>query len=282
MRLAEIERRITSLDELLDIVGAMRSLASMRVQEAVRALESVRAYGESMAEAVRAALLLDRDEPSTAGAPRSVRGRRALVLCTSEHGFVGGLNERLLEAAEAELGTDDTLLILGSRGAALAEEHGRRAQWSHPMAARLASVPELIRTIEAALYPRMARPGLARVDVIFARYERSGSIGVARRQLLPLELSAERESAALPPLHHLPPTVLLERLTAEYLFARLTEAIVESLAGENGARFTAMEAAHDNIGRRLEQLRQRASQARQEEVTTELLDLVTGEQAVRT
>ena len=54
-RLAEIQGHIANMDELLDIVGAMRSLAGMRVQEAQRALPGIRRYAESMAAAIGAA-----------------------------------------------------------------------------------------------------------------------------------------------------------------------------------------------------------------------------------
>ena len=85
----------------------------------------------------------------------------------------------------------------------------------------------------------------------------------------------------LPPLRNLAPEVLLEKLVADYLFALLTEAAVESLASENAARFAAMGSAHDNVAKKLEELRQDARQARQSEITTELLDLVTGAEAMR-
>ena len=83
----------------------------------------------------------------------------------------------------------------------------------------------------------------------------------------------------MPPLHNLPAEVLLERLIADYVFALMTEAAVESLASENAARFAAMGSAHDNVSKKFEQLRQDARQARQSEITTELLDLVTGAEA---
>ena len=80
-RLAEIEAHIASMGELLDIVGAMRSLAGMRVQEAQHALPGIRRYAEAMAAAIGAALLLV-PEPDCRGAsgarsPRahSVHGR---------------------------------------------------------------------------------------------------------------------------------------------------------------------------------------------------------------
>jgi F-type H+-transporting ATPase subunit gamma len=60
----------------------------------------------------------------------------------------------------------------------------------------------------------------------------------------------------------------------------LTEAAVESLASENAARFAAMASAHDNVSKKLEELRQDARQARQTEITTELLDLVAGAEAL--
>ncbi len=79
-----------------------------------------------------------------------------------------------------------------------------------------------------------------------------------------------------PPLHNLTPVALHDRLMAEYVFALLTEAAVESIASENAARLAAMESAHDNVSKKLEQLHQNARQARQSEITTELLELVTG------
>src|SRR3546814_19286387 len=67
-------------------------------------------------------------------APRTVQGRLALVLCTAEHGFVGGFNERLFEAAQAVLRPTDALFVLGTHAAAPAVEHGRPPRWQEPMA----------------------------------------------------------------------------------------------------------------------------------------------------
>jgi F-type H+-transporting ATPase subunit gamma len=279
MRLAEIERHVSSIEELQRIVGAMRAIASMRVQEALRALTSVRQYGSALAVAVREALAIAADERI---APRESqrRGRRAIVVFTSEHGFVGGFNERLIEAAGVKPETGDTLLIVGSRGAALASDRGLAVASTHAMATRLASVPEVVQRVQDWLYPRIACAEIVRAAVVFACHQRSGATAIERRQLFPLDLSVRRERSGPVPLHDLPAAELLERLTAEYIISQLTEAATESLAAENGARFAAMEAAHDNVGKKLQALRLDASRARQEEVTTELLDLVTGQQAV--
>ena len=113
-QLIEIEAHILGMGELLDIVGAMRSLASMRVQEAQRALPAIRRYAQTMADAIGATLLL---LPGSAAVNYAATARRALVLCTAEHGFVAGFNERVLGAAETLLDSNDALFVLGSRGA---------------------------------------------------------------------------------------------------------------------------------------------------------------------
>jgi F-type H+-transporting ATPase subunit gamma len=273
MRLAEIQSHIGSMSELLDIVGAMRSLAGMRVQEAQRALPGIRSYAASMAAAIGAALLLMPEAPAAAAPP----GRRALILCTAEHGFVGGFNERLVESAAATLAPADTLFVLGSRGAALALERGWRQAWTRPMATRPAGVSETAERLATELYARIARGELARVEIMFGRYQQGGTPAIERLALLPLDTAALAVAAPRqPPLHNLPPEALLERLAAEYLFARLTEASVESIASENAARFTAMESAHDNVAKKLDELRQQERQARQSDITAELLDLITG------
>ncbi|WP_024882262.1 F0F1 ATP synthase subunit gamma [Methylosinus sp. LW3] len=276
-RLADIQAKIDSIGELRDIIGAMRSLSGMRVQEAQRALPGVRRYAEAVEAALASTLLLMR-EP----APRpAARGRRALVLCTSEHGFVGGFNERLIADAKAWLGPEDALLVLGSRGAALASERLQRPAWTHPTASRCAGAPGTIRPLLNELYRGIALGALSRVEVMFARYRQGSAPAIERRLLLPLDvvlLSAKQPRQ--PPLHTLEPIPLHEKLMAEYVFALLTEAVVESIASENAARFAAMGSAHDNVSKKLEELYQEARQARQLEITTELIDLITGAEAL--
>jgi F-type H+-transporting ATPase subunit gamma len=276
-RLAEIQGQIASMDELLDIVGAMRSLASMRLQEAHHALPGVRRYADSMAAAIGAAvMLLPQPEPER----RAQRTRHALILCASEHGFVAGFNQRLLEAAEGILEPSDLLFVLGSRGADVAVERGRRLAWITPMASRLAGAPDAVNPLTDELYRRISRGEISRVEVMYGRYRKGLPSSIERRLLLPIDIGAL--AAAQPrhaPLHNLPPRPLIEKLMAEYVFALLTEAAIESIASENAARFAAMESAHDNVTKKLEQLRQSAGQARQAEITEELLDLITGAEA---
>jgi F-type H+-transporting ATPase subunit gamma len=276
--LSEIQAHIGSLSELRDIVGAMRALAGMRVQEAQRALPGIRRYAEAIAVSVADTLHLmaEPTEPR-----RQSRQRLALVLCAAEHGFVGAFNERLVAQATTRLGPADLLFVLGSRAAALALERGRKATWAHPMAMRCAAAPEMIQRLTRELYDRIARGDVGRIDVMFARYRPGTAATIDRQTILPLDLEMLRpRQSRLPPLHNLPPVALHERLVAEYVFALLTAAAVESMASENAARFAAMASAHDNVSEKLDELRRDAQLARQADVTTELLELVTGAEAL--
>jgi F-type H+-transporting ATPase subunit gamma len=265
---------------LLDIMSAMRSLAGMRVQEAQRALPGIRHYAASMRAGIAGALMLmEKQAPGL----ESRDGRRVLIVCMAEHGFVAGFNERLAEAAEAELKQADLLFVAGSRGASLLFERGRKAAWTEPMATRLPAAPVTAERLAREVYAGIAGGEVARVEVMFSRYRQGAQPAMERRQLLPLDAATLNEGRTRQaPLSNLEPGVLFEKLAAEYVFALLTEAAVESIASENAARFSAMQSACDNVVKKLDQLQGQARQARQEEITTELVDLVTGCEAMGT
>jgi F-type H+-transporting ATPase subunit gamma len=276
-RVSELQDRIGGLGDLLDIVGALRSLAGMRLQESQRALPGIRRYSDLLADAIGSGSAL---MPSAAAA-QPAGGRCALVLCAAEHGFVGGFNERLVEAALAAVPAPDLLMVLGSRGAALATERGTPPAWASPMATRLAGAVATVTQLSTELYRRLATREISRVEVMHSRYRQGGGSTIERRTLLPLDPAAlAARQARQAPLHNLAPRSLLQKLIAEHVFARLAEAAVESIASENAARFAAMDSAHEHVARKLSELRLSAHQAQQAEITAELLDLVTGGTAI--
>src|SRR6266700_2777865 len=107
-------------------------------------------------------------------------------------------------------------------------------------------VPETIRHLTAELYGWIARGDLARVEVMFARHRQGSGATMERSLLFPVDLSSFAPGQPrLPPLHNLPPAMLLEKLIADYVFGLLTEAAIEALTSENAARFTATDSAHE-------------------------------------
>jgi F-type H+-transporting ATPase subunit gamma len=83
-----------------------------------------------------------------------------------------------------------------------------------------------------------------------------------------------------PPSKTLPPQILLERLAAEYVFAQLCQAAMHTFEAEIEARMLAMASAKTNIGSKLSRLSQRERHLRQEEITSEIIELAAGAEAL--
>lgn len=279
MRAAQLDARIASLKELDEVVRTMRTLAAARLQQARAALPGIRQYADGIDAALAATVSLLPAAPYGSRGPGNARG--VVVLFAAEHGFVGAFNERLLEAA-LPLPEGGSLLVIGSRGAAAAVERGTPPAWTEPMATHVAGLAELARRVADEAERRLVQDGLTRVTLVFAHAEAGAAMQVARRAVLPFDPRPYADGAtAAPPLLNLPPERLLPQLVDEFFFAAVVRAATESLAAENAARLLATEAATDNVERKLEELSRLAQRRRQEEITTELLDVVAGAEAMR-
>lgn len=282
-RLARLQARIAGIADLLDVVKTMRALAAVRMHQAEEALHASRRYAETVEQALAEALALDCPDDEVAPTA-DAEGPCALMVFATEHGFVGALNRMLIESAESATAASaqrDLLFVIGSRGALAAREAGLKLAWTHPSTTRKDGVPVLARTVAAELYRRLEVGEIRGLDMLFARISGIGRWQVERRRVLPLDVAALRPAAAGPqPLHHLDAPRLIERLIEEHVFAQLAHGVMEAHAGENAARVAAMTAAHDNIENKLHGLRHQERQLRQEEITTELLDVVVGSEAL--
>jgi F-type H+-transporting ATPase subunit gamma len=273
-QLPRLQARISSLSELRDLMQALRALAASHIQEADAALGGIRRYVDIVEGAIASVadmLVLDDAHASSSAAPDA----RILVAVCSEHGFVGGFNEQVLDRAQEEIRPQCRLGIIGRRGMIAAEERGLETAWNVPMATHVGGVPGVTRRVANRL------AGVSEADIIFAHSVPGGGFEVEKKTVLPLDpallAGSQRRS---PPLHQIAPEVLLQRLAGEYLFAEITRAIMESLASESAARLMVMQSADRNIDDKLQALRRSENVLRQEAITSELLDVVTGAMAV--
>jgi len=273
-QLPRLQARVSSLRDLRDVIRALRALAASHVQEAQAALPGIRGYAEVIEDAISegAVLLPEMDGPAGPSAPADAA---ALIVVCSEHGFVGDFNQRLLDLAERKRSERQRLIVIGRRGASLAEERGLEVGRVVPMATHIGGVLDVARRVAEHL------AAVSFAEIVFGSYLRGGNFEEQTRSILPLDPSLLAGSRLRnPPLHHLAPDTLLQRLASEYLLAEITWAVMESLASENGARLRAMESADQNIGDKLDDLRRREHTLRQEAITSELLDVVTGSEAI--
>lgn len=266
--LARIEARLESLEQLGVLVSAMRSMAAVRAREAQEALTGTEAFTTTIRKAI------ERLGPAATAASKEETGRPVLVAITSENGFVGGFNSHVMEQVRDSRADDETLVLIGRRGQILAREMRVRPDIALPMTSRVSGVTQLARRIGKSLN------GVTRARLVFAQHRESGTFSARHRQVLPLDPVLAQFNDSARPLHHLPVADLLDRLAAEYLFAEIAHALMESLLCEHNARLLTMDAASRNIDARFDKLRREERMARQEQTTSDMLDVIVGSEAV--
>ncbi len=272
-RLAQTTRRIESLQQLEAVVTAMRGISASRVQQAHGLLPGLRAHAAVIARAIGQALALAPGDQRPAE-PRIHRS--AVIVFCAEQGFAGAFSDRILEAAAQKAG-EQTVFLIGTRGAALASERGIQVAWRTAMVPHANLVAALAGRIADALYGWLSDQSGRQVDIIVPTWSAGSGVVPERRSLVPFDFHRFAVSTSgQAPLITLPPAVLLDRLAEEYVFAELCEAALTAFAAENEARVAAMLSAKSNLGNMRSELQALERQIRQEEITAEVVELAAG------
>lgn len=280
-RLSQVEERIDSVGQLSSVVAAIRGIAAARLREGEERLDGVRAYAGAVGTAIGEALALVAEEEE--GSPIEPASGSALVIALcSEQGFAGAYNSRILDAAGRRMQADNAaLFVIGDHGLMVAGERGLKVDFSVPMAVHVEETTDLANRLADALYERV-RGGVASATIVHASADPSGEQQIVEQPVIPFDFSRfPPATLSNPPLLTLPPRELLAQLAEEYVFAELCEALVLAFAAENEARMRAMISAHDNVTKRLEELKATARRTRQEEITSEVVELAGGVEASR-
>jgi F-type H+-transporting ATPase subunit gamma len=281
-RAQDIAIQIGSLKELSGVIAAIRVMATAQMQQGEGALEAVRNYTEIIRRALAEAAALVPEEGEAAAT--QVPPRPGLVVFCSEHGFCGAFNEPLIKAAAAASQREPNLrlLFVGSRGALRAAEHGVRPFLTLSMATHISGVGAAARRVAAELYRMFVAQTITSAEMLYMREAAGNTTRLERLTLLPFETpSVAAREAIAPPLVNMPPRRLRDELAAEYMFAMLEAAAMESFTSENAARFRMMQAAHENIERKSAEFNRLARRLRQEAVTAEILELIGGAEALK-
>jgi F-type H+-transporting ATPase subunit gamma len=174
---------------------------------------------------------------------------------------------------------------MGTRGEAVAREHGLAIGWAGPMPIHADEVPVLADRLADALYDRLRSARVSQVSIAHAQPAPDSSPALVRHTLLPFDFARFARSCTQArrsaPLVTMPAATLLAKLAQEYVFAQLCEAIMLSYAAENEARMRAMSAALDHVHETARRLSDSFCRLRQETVTAEIVELTAGSRAIR-
>jgi len=288
-KLREIRRRITSVQSIMKITRAMELIAASRILKAQQRVEQIRAYATRLTEAMEDVarqtgslvhpLLEERPNPK----------RAAVLVLSSDRGLAGALNANVLRRADRVIGKvrgegmEPVLFVVGKKG----QSYFRFRQV--PIARSWDGVSEVPSYETAAeIGTALTEAFLAgEVDQIHAAYTDFRSAFTLRpvdRRFVPIapeDVSGKKTGEPKPEYIFEPePGVLLNALLPRYVNALIFAAMLESAASEHAARRRAMKAATDNAEDLIRRLTRVANQARQTEITTELMEIVGGAEAL--
>ena len=287
--LRDIQRRIRSVQSTQKITRAMKLVAAAKLRRAQERIISARPYANKMAELLGNLVSGQGSDGAAHPLLEQREGpRRQIVIITADKGLAGAFNSniirRSLEFIRSSNTTEVTLVVVGRK----ARDFYRRRPYAikHDM---IGFWDKLAYAHAQELADYLVQQYLdAEVDEVHLVYNEFRSVAVQRPvrvQLLPIPKTegegTATDTAPVDYIYEPSPEAILNDLLPRHVRMQVFRALMESVAGEHGARMTAMEAATKNAKEMIDVLSIQYNKARQEKITKELLDIVGGAEALK-
>ncbi|MEO5842302.1 MAG: F0F1 ATP synthase subunit gamma [Acidimicrobiales bacterium] len=288
-----LRRRIKSVQSTKKITRAMELIAATRVVKAQQRAAAARPYSRQITQVIEhlAAGGTTIDHPLL-NQTDNVQ-KVAFVVITSDRGMAGAYNSSVIRATERELmahreaGRDYELILIGRKAESYFRFRHYRIEKSFTGVSDTPTY-ENARQIADLVAEKFISGEVQRVELIYTEFVSLGSQRVAVRRFLPLESTASVAAAGsghneLVAAAEFEPSApgLLAALLPRYVEARLFGAMLEGAASEHASRQRAMKAATDNADELQTKLTRQMNRARQDAITTEIMEIVSGAEALR-
>ena len=285
-----LRRKIRAAEDLQSVVKTMKALAAVNFRQYEKAVDSLAEYNRTIELGLQV-LLRSRPEVIARGVPEPTK-RLGAVAFGSDQGMCGQLNDQIVShAMEAMEGfkvepEDRTILAVGMRAAARLQDAGQPVEEALSVPGSSASITTMVQELIMIIEEWHAERNIDQVVLFFSLHLSGASYRPHTLRLLPVDGTwlrkvADREwTGRTIPIFTMDWDRLFSILIRQYLFVSLHQAFAESLASENASRLASMQGAEKNIEERLEELHARFHQQRQMSITEELLDIVSGFEAL--
>jgi F-type H+-transporting ATPase subunit gamma len=299
----EVKSRIASIKNINKITRAMEMVAAARLRRSEQRIADLRPYSEGMRKLTRIA------SEHAGGLPRvPVLAERenvqkvGIVLVTADRGLAGAFNSNIIRegmrsaARVREEGAEPVFSVVGRKGVSAMTFRKQDLVGEYVGFTDRPSFSDA-RQIGEEMVARYVDEEVDRVELIYNRFVSPLTQHVWRQTLLPLqqaEVVGEGADAEAEPedadadqaqgrsewFYEPDPEELLTRLIPEYVTISVYRALLESAASELGARMTAMRNAAENAEKINDKLTLEMNRARQAEITQQILEVVSGAEAL--
>ena len=285
--LKAIRKRIQGVQGTQQLTRAMKLVAAAKLRKAQEAALAQRAYADSLADVIGHLAQRLEAEAHPLLAEREVKRAQVLVY-SSDRGLCGAFNLNVCRATEqffAEQGPqleDVRLAVIGKKAHEYLTRRDREVgRFYKDMFADISF--DTISRIGNELSADYLNGSFDALYVIYNWFKSAAVQKVELKRVLPLSVEHPVEESGTGIEHIFEPdrTTILDRLFPMYVNIQLYQALLESVASEMGARMTAMDNATNNADDLIKRLTLVYNKARQEAITTELMDIVGGAEALR-
>jgi F-type H+-transporting ATPase subunit gamma len=279
----DIKRRIKSISNTKQLTRAMKMVSASKLRRAQRRIVAARPYSDRTLAILRS--VASRANPELSPLLQTHGDKRVeVVVLTGDKGLCGGFNANIVRRAHAlvdELGRRDIrVTAIGKRGRDYFKRIGANVIGSWADVFRDVQFP-LAAEIADGLIERYANREVDQIYLAFNGFKSAIQADVTVHRLLPIEpLSLEEKGTREDYIYEPAPQDLLASLLPHYVQQLVFRALLESVAAEHAARMTAMENATKNAGELIESLTLTMNRVRQASITTEIIEVVSGAEAL--
>jgi len=288
----EIRIRIVSVTSTMKITSAMKMVSAAKLRKAQNAVQQMRPYAQKLNEIFEnISSGLDSVDDLVFARQRSIE-KVAIVVVTSNGGLCGAFNTNVVKQAivlakekyaiQLELGNVHFYCI-GKKGAEQLKSRGYQVTESfNDLYTKLSF--EKVSLIATSFMDKFLTNEYDSIELVYNKFKNAGSQALTTEQFLPVDVTSKSKGkTGLSSDYIFEPSkeFIVTELIPKSLRIKFYRILLESIASEHGARMTAMHKATDNAGAFLKALKLEYNKARQASITNEILEIVSGANALK-
>ena len=284
----ELKGRIKTVENTRKITRTMEMVATSKMKRAQDRVVAARPYANALADVISSLYSPDLAERFPLLRQPAEQKRVALIVLTSNRGLAGAFNANLIKEARAKLielergGAQVDVHVIGKKGLGYFKYVGRELATQRIDVTDRPTAQNAAEIVDALMADYIA----GKLDGVYVTYSKFNSVlstPPTTDQVLPVTPPKKKEGASGQKDYLLFPNAeaILTELLPSYVRNAVYRALVETVAGEQAARRTAMKNATDNAGDILNVLRRTYNRARQAQITQEIAEIVGGAAALQ-
>jgi F-type H+-transporting ATPase subunit gamma len=291
--LKEVRIRIASVKSTQQITSAMKMVAASKLRRAQNAILKMRPYAAKLKEILQnLSASLDSGDVNVYSEPRKPE-KILLVVITSNRGLCGAFNSNVLKAANLRIqenyseqykSGNVSVMTIGRKASEYFTKRGYTVVSSHDSIFDNLTYDN-VSVIATSVMDAFATKVYDRVEIVYNQFKNAAVQQLSVEQFLPIEAPAETigsvSKSNVDYIFQPSKEEIVTELIPKSLKIQFYKSILDSNASEHGARMTAMHQATDNAGELIKMLNLSYNKARQAAITNEILEIVSGAEALK-